>query len=340
VKVQQVAEELGARYVLEGSVRMAGSRVRITAQLIDAETGHHVWADKYDRELEDIFALQDEITQRIAAVIEPELQKSERKRNAIRQPMNLGAWECYQRGMSFLYEFTRDGTAQARAMFAQAIERDPSYSQAYSGLAYSHHRDLFLGFTASRDESLANFRQAARRAVALDEADSYAHWMLGMVYMWDGNFDLAVAQGERSVELNPSNSISYVQLGVALTYAGKPAEGIPHIEKCLQLNPNDPRAYIYFTHLADAYLNAEKYADAAEAARKAIRGRTDFIEARLIRASAFAHLGRIDEARAELDECRRIDRDFAEPSANWHRYRSQANVDHLFEGLRKAGLEA
>ena len=339
VKVQQVAEELSARYVLEGSVRRGGSRVRISAQLIDAETGHHLWTERYDRELEDIFELQDEIAQRIAAIIEPELEKVERNRTVARQPMNLDAWDCYQRGMSFLYEFTRDGNAKAREMFEQAIALDPSYSQAYTGLAYTHHRDLFLGFAASRDETLAAFRQAARRAVALDERDSYAHWMLGLVYMWDGNFDLAVSHGERSVELNPSNSVSHVQLGTALVYAGRASEGVSYMERGLQLNPHDPRNDIYYTHLADGYLNTDRYDDAIEAARMAIRQSADFIEARLVSASALGHLGRSAEAMAELDECRRIDPEFADPSADWRRYRSQKNVDQLFEGLRKAGWE-
>ena len=167
--------------MIEGSVRKSANRVRVTAQLIDAETGHHLWAERYDREIKDIFQLQDDITQHIAAIIEPELGKAERSRAVARPGVNLDAWDCFQRGTSFLYEFSADGNATAREMFEQAIELDPSYGQAYSALALTHQRDLFLGYSVSRDQSLSAYRQAARRAVALDEKDSFAHRMLGLL---------------------------------------------------------------------------------------------------------------------------------------------------------------
>jgi adenylate cyclase len=337
VNVQQVAQDLGVRYVLEGSVRQARKRVRISAQLIAAESDHHLWTEHYDRELEDIFELQDEIAQRIAAIIEPELGKAERNRTMLRQPMNFDAWECYQRATSFLYEFTAQGNVKAREMFERAIQLDLSYSQAYSGLALTHQRDLFLGYAESRDRSLAEFRQAARRAVALDETDSFAHRVIGLFYLWERNFDIAIAHGEKALKLNPSDGISHIQLGIALSYSGNPERGISSIERGLQLNPHDPRQFVYCTYLADACLIANRYDDSIEAARTAVRLRPDFLEPRLVRASALGHLGKFEDAEAELEECRRLNPDFAEPSASWRGYRGPQNLEHLFEGLRKAG---
>jgi adenylate cyclase len=337
--IRKVGEDLGARYILEGSVRNAGNRIRVTAQLINSETGHHVWAERYDRDIEDIFQLQDDITQHIAAIIEPELGKAERNRMSVRQPITLDAWDCLQRGMSFLYEFTADGNANAREMFEQAIKLDSSYSQAHSALALTYQRDLFMGYSASPDRSMSAFRQAARQAVALDEKDSFAHRMMGLLYGWERNFDLAIAHGEKAITLNPNDTIAHVQLGIALTYAGKPWEGIAHFEDALQLNPHDPRNFVYCTYLADAYLNASRFEDAVEAARTAIRQRTELIEPRLIRASALGHLGRVDEAKAELEQCQRLNAEFAEPSASWRGFRSSQNIDLIFDGLRKAGWE-
>ncbi len=250
VKVQEVAEELGARYVLEGSVRKGGDRVRVTAQLIDAETGHHVWAEKFDRELEDIFALQDEITQRIAATVEPELEKAEHRRIISKKQTNLDAWAYYQRGMSLLHEITAASNAQAREMFERAVELDSTYSQAFYGLAYSHHRDLLLEYARSRDDSVARCLAAAERAVALDAMDSLAHSMLGYAALWAGQHDRATVEGEKAVELNPRNPVAYALLGNALDFSGRSEEAVAVVEIGRRLNPNDPRDHIYMTVLA------------------------------------------------------------------------------------------
>ncbi len=341
VKVQQVAEELGVRYVIEGSVRKSGERVRVTAQLIDAKTGHHVWAERYDRELADIFELQDEITRRIAAIVAPELEKAERRRSVTKRTENLDAWECCRRGMAVLGEFTKPAIEQARGMFTRSIALDPNYSQAYTGLAYTHHRDIYLGNTEDRAESISKLCAAAERAVALDGADSLAHWTLGMANVWSGRLDHALAEQERAVALNPSDVTALSGLGGALILAGRADDAIPHIENALRLNPRDPRIHLFYAICARAHLDARHYDAAVDWARKSIQVKTPALDEQLILAAALGHLDRPAEARAVL-EAAGIGSDGSVAditfSPLWQQYREPDANDHMLDGLRKAGF--
>ncbi len=335
--VRQVASELGARYILEGSVRKGGNRVRITAQLIDASSGHHVWAEKFDRDLDDVFAVQDEITLRIAATVEPAVGKIERKRSVVKPAKSLDAWDYYQRGMSELNTYTKTGSAQARVLFDQAIALDGTYSQAYSGMAWSHVLDLLLEHTPEPEESMAKLLAAAQRAAALDDEDSVAHLMLSIAYMWPNEDELSIAAGERAIELNPSNALALVSLGNILDLVGRTDEGIEKIESGLRLNPRDANNHIYMAFLGRAYLNARRYEQAAERARKAIHRRSDYPNAHYILAVSLAHLGLEAQARDALDACNRIKPGFAERRSEWRPYRNPADNDHIHAGLKKIG---
>ncbi len=337
VKVQQVAEDLGARYVLEGSVRKGGNRVRITAQLIDARTGHHLWAKKFDRYLDDIFEVQDEITQLIAAIVGPELSRAEGKRSAAKKPKSLDAWDCYQRGMSLLYEHTKEGNNQARQMFAEAIKLEPTYSAPFVGLAYSHQLDILMEYAESRERSIDKLFETAQQAIALDDMDSMAHVMMCFACRWARKHDLAIAEATKAVELNPSNAVAHTHLGNVLDLAGHPNEGIANMKKGLQLNPQDPRMNLFLSLLARAYLNARRYEDATEWARKSIHHRPDDPRAPAVLAISLAHLGQREEARAALDACERVRPGFAERWAFLRQYRTSADNEHILEGLRKAG---
>ncbi len=334
--VRQVANELGARYVLEGSVRKGGNRVRITAQLIDAGTGHHLWAERLDWELEDIFELQDKVTQRIVATMAPELDRAEQKRSITKKPKDLDAWDSYQRGMALLSEFTKEGNARAREMFEHAIQLDPTYGQAFSGLAQSHNRDLMLEFWDSREDSAAKCLEAARRGVALDDTDSFAHLLMAIAHMWPGRMEFAIAEATRAVELNPSNAFAYGVLGTALDSVGRSEDGISALEKAFQLNPRDNQNHILINILARAHLTARRYEEAVEWARKAIHRRSDFPHGHYILAASLGHLGRRDEARAALDECERIQPGFIDKRARWEPYRNPADNQHILDGVRKA----
>ncbi len=335
VDVKRVAHELGLRYVLEGSVRKGGDRLRVTAQLIEATTGHHLWAEKFDRRLADVFALQEEITRHIVATLEPELQRAEQRRIALKKPENLNAWDFCLRGQAQLDDVSKEGNARARALFERAIALDPGYSQAYTGLANSHHRDILLECAEDRAASLASLFAAARRAVAVDDASSPAHEALSTAYIWSDEHDLAIAEAERAVELDPNSVVARRSLGNKLDLAGRSAEGIAHLERALQLSPQDPQSQVPMTFLARAYLNARRYEDAVSCARKAIGRRPDYPHAHYILAIALGHFGRHAEARLALDACERLHPGFAAKRARWKPYRNAADNAHLHEGLRR-----
>jgi len=273
--------------------------VRVTCQLINAETGHHVWAERYDGELEGIFTLQDEISQRIAAIIEPALERAEERRTLSKQPSNLAAWEYCMRGNAYVGEWTKEGQYKARDMFNRAIELDPQFSRAFSGLATTYARVLRFFGPEDRSNYQKRLLEAARKAVNLDNSDSQARLVLSLAYQMTGQPQLAIAEAQRAVELNPLDARANNVLGLALSLAAaRYNEGIPYLEKALKLNPIDPNQQMYIVQLALAHLCAGRFDKAVENAQEAIRHRHDFFEAHLVLASALGHLERQDEAQA------------------------------------------
>ena len=329
--LQATARALKARYLLEGSVRRAGERVRVSVQLIDASADQQLWAERFDRVLNDIFDVQDEVTARIAATLAPELERAEAERTTAKHPDSFNAWDYYQRGAHLLFEFTKAGNKEARRMFEKAIEAEAGYSKAYTGIAYSHHRDLFWNYAPDRREASEKFLAAAQKAVALDDTDSSAHLVLGYAYIWMGNYDLAVAEEERAVSLHPANAFARVALGEALDLSGHPDDAVPHIIKGLELNFEDPRVHTFIGALARAYLNGRQYEEAVRWGRKALERRPDYPQAQLYLASALGHLGRDREAADLLARCERSLPGFALA------YRNEADSDHFLAGLRRAG---
>jgi len=338
VNAKLIGRELGARYILEGSVRKTGNRVRITAQLIDASTGHHIWAERLDRDLEDVFQLQDELTLRIATTVEPQLRQVEHKRLISKTTNDLNAWDCYLRGMSHLHRMTKEGNVSARRMFERAVELDPTYGEAFAALAHSHLRDILLECTESREDSLAEAFAAARRAVALGKASAYAHSILSQAYLWRNEHRLAVAEAERAVELNPYDADLLGSLGNRLDLAGDGEAGIAKMEEAQRLYPQNPEIHMSMAFLARAYLNARQYERSVEVAQKAVDRQPDSPHAHYILAMGLGHLGRRDEARAALDACERLHPGFATKRADWQPYPEPAKNKHLRNGLRKAGL--
>jgi adenylate cyclase len=339
--IRKVGEELGVRYVIEGSVRKAANRIRVTSQLINAETGHHVWAERFDRELQDIFELQDEITGKIAAVIAPELVKAESERSVMKRPENLDAWDYCQRGKFLMNEISKPGVIAARELFEQAVALDPNFVDAWCGIAHTYFRELSAGFSEEPDEARIKLLEAARRAVELDDANAAAHYHLCYAYMYKRRLAEALAEGERAVELNPVDPISHNRLGQILILAGRPEEGLHYLETAVRLNARHPRIYIYRANLARAYLDAHQYEEAADQARQAVHRGGVFLDGHLILASALGHLGRADEAMAVLDDIEtsrglRIGDVVLSPF--WQLYKDTGPNEHLFDGLRKAGL--
>jgi adenylate cyclase len=299
-KVQQIAAELGASYVIEGSVRRAGNQVRITVQLIDAATGHHVWAERYDRRIDDIFEVQDEITERIACTVAPELERAERQHATAKTPNDFKAWDYCLRGMSALHEMTADGNRRAREMFELALVLDPSYSRNWTGLAYSHYRDVFLAFTEDREQSIAQCLEGARQALTRDDGDAVAHFVLSRGLQLAGKPDAALREARLAIELNPNDSGGHASLGALLITTGHADEGIVELDRALRLSPKDPRASIYLGLQAGGHLVAGRYDEAAAFARESLHRQPDEPASRILLAAGLALAGDIAQARDAL----------------------------------------
>ncbi|MBZ0215444.1 MAG: adenylate/guanylate cyclase domain-containing protein [Fimbriimonadaceae bacterium] len=338
VRIQTVARELGARYILEGSVRKAGTRLRITAQLIDAETGHHVWANKFDRQLEDIFDIQDEITNTIAATIVPELETFEKKRSSVKRTEDLSAWDFYLRGLETFYDETCAGTAVALGMFQAATRADPGYSDAWARLGWCYAKLVMHGCTDNPDPVIEQGFEAARRGVALDEASALAHMSIGTVHIWADETDLGLAEAKWALELNPNYAHAAMAYGNRLDLVGDTQEGIAQMERALMLNPRDPIRWRYKAYLSRAYLSLEDYERACEWGKKAAMLRPDLPEALFRYAICLAHLDRIDEARNLLDQCTAIDPAYVAGKANWRPYPDDARNRHILDGVRRHNL--
>nr|WP_281358266.1 adenylate/guanylate cyclase domain-containing protein [Hongsoonwoonella zoysiae] len=338
VRVQKIAQELGARYLLEGSVRKAGAQVRITAQLIDAKSGHHVWAEHYDRQLEDIFEVQDEITNRIAAVIMPELEHFEHRRSRAKPTHDLSAWDYYLKGLDAFYNETCEGTAEAIAMFEAATNLDPAYCDAWARLGWCHVRLIMFDCVEDRQASLARGLDAARKAVALDDSSALAHMSLGAVHIWTEETDLGLAEAQIALQLNPNFAHAAMAVGNRLDLVGRGAEGIQQMERGLALNPRDPVRWRYMAYLARAYISHGEPQIAADWARQAVFLRPDLPEAQFRYAICLAHLDRVEDARAALERCSALDPDFVARKANWRPYADDDRNRHLLSGLRRHGL--
>lgn len=332
VDVVQAAGELGVGYAVEGSVRRGGDRIRVTAQLIDGKTGHHVWAERVDREIGDIFELQDELSQRIAASIAPEVGRAEYRRSIASRQTDPDAWDYLLRGRAEFHKRTPGGHAKAREMFERAIELDPGYSEAYAGIAMCHCSDIVIQCTSDRAGSLAQALTAARQAVALEGASADAHHALSTVYMLSNQQDLALAEGRLAVELNPSDASILHALGNKSDLAGDP-EGIPRMVQAQRLNPKDAQLPTHLTFLSRAYVNVGEYAKAVECARLAIERRPDYAPAHFILAIALGHLGCLEEGLAALEECDHLHPGMVASRTNWQPYVNESSNVHLRESL-------
>jgi adenylate cyclase len=339
VDVKQVAQELGVRYVLEGSVRKAGNRVRVTAQLIDASTCNHIWAEHYDRELDDIFALQDEITESVVTSIEPELMKAEIQRTEQARPQNMDAWAYAIQAMSYLWRLSGQDSSEAQALLRKALDSDPEYAHAYSLLAWAYIFHAWMGWGDKPTELIPLARQMARTALELDEYDPWAHLALGMVYAYSRDNEQGVAEIERALELNPNFSVARGFLGVILGYGAKPSAAMSELNKAVRASPRDPFNALYPAFYAVAHFAADRLREAAECAREAVRLRPSHVGPYRMLAVSCSHLGELEEAGAALQQAKRlqpkISLAWAQEFSPWARPEELARY---VDGLRKAGL--
>ena len=336
---QQIARDLGVRYLVEGSVRRAGARVRITAQLTDAETGRVVWTDRYDREMADVFELQDEMSRTIADKVLPQMEQVERQRARAKRTEDLDAWDCYLRGIDGFNQNTAAGQEAAIAMFRAAVERDPAYTDAWARLGWSLARlYAFGGARDQRDAILAQARDAVRTALGLDPSSAVAHMAMGSVHVWSGETELALTEAETALELNPNFAHAALAVGNRLDLVGRTQEGVAQLERALALNPRDPNLWRYLAYLARAYVTLGQFDRAAGHARRALQLRPDLPEALFRCAVVVAHTGQDAEARELIDRCQALSSDYLATRSDWRPYPDDARNAHLLSAIRRLGL--
>ncbi len=337
--LRELSRDLGVRYVLEGSVRKVGARIRVTAQLIEGATGNHIWAERYDRELNDIFAVQDEITQAIVAAIGPEINQAERERAQRLAPENLAVWESYQRGLWHIYRFNREDNAEAQQLFKRAVAAAPNFAPAQSGLTHALYFSFMHGYAENRPATLVEAYDAGRQAVAADERDADAHFALGRILYLRHDLDTSIAEFEVAIAHNPNFAHAHIGLGTALLYAGLFDRAVESCDLAVRLSPNDPLLWLTLTVKGLALICSGQYEEAAEATRQATRHPNAAWTAPCILASALGHLGETARAEAALADVLRVKPDLdADHLRQILPFRDPAHLDNIVDGLRKAGL--
>ena len=335
-KVQDVSSALGARYVLEGAVQKTPSRLRITAQLVDASTGHHLWAERYDRQMGELFAIQDEIVQQIVTALAIKVSEAERQRVSRIATTSMGAYDYYLRGIGVRDDpnkFTPEGNDELRQLFEKAIEIDPKFSRAYAELAYSYVRMYQEGWTKNPEATLKRAEELARKALELND-DFDGHWNLAIVYWNQGEFDKSFLEYNAARKLNPNNPDLATDMAEALIYAGEPDRAITQIKEAMLHNPEIP--YWYWWNLGRAYYMAKRYQEAIDAIGRITDPPNDVL---LITAASKAQLGNLDAARAEMAQFSKNDPEWSIGKAAERYFRYDSDRQHWLDGLRKAGLK-
>jgi len=341
VKVQKVAEDLGVQYVLEGSVQKSGSRVRVTAQLIDAIKGHHLWADRYDRDLQDVFALQDEITLKILTALQVKLTHGQ-EAQMHESTDNLEAWRHFVRAIDFFERFTKEDNTKAQEFFKRAVELDSKYAAAWTMLGWTYWIDASYGFSESPKECFKQAVTIAQKALELDKANPDVHSLLGGIHLYQGQHEQAVSEGKKAIALRPNDACNLALLAQTLSYSGRSEEAIRLMERAMRLNPYYPEWYLGI--LGQSYRVAGRYEQAIATYNELLERRRKTggttIQSHLGLTLTYMKIGKEDEARDHVAELLRIDPTF---SLEWVRqatfFKDQALAEEDLAALRKAGLK-
>jgi adenylate cyclase len=338
VKVQQVSEELGVRYVLEGSVRKGGNKIRITAQLIDALNGHHLWAEQYDRNLDDIFAVQDEITIKIITAMQVKLTEGEQARAVAKGTNNLEAYlKCLQAN-ELINKSNPESNALAKQLAQEAIALDSEYAWAYYVLGRSHMMDVWVRASKSPKESIGKAIELVQKAIALDDTNADSYSLSGFLYSMTKQYDKAIAQAEKAVALNPNSALAHFIVGKTFFFAGRCEESIPEYKTAIRLNPIPPNNHLWSLGLSYAY--TEQYEEAIKWCEKAVRQEPNDLLARMMMTVVYSLSGRDEEARTEADEVLRIQPKFSlEKYEKKVTYKREVDKERFLGALRKAGLK-
>jgi TolB-like protein/cytochrome c-type biogenesis protein CcmH/NrfG len=335
--VKDVGVKLGVRYVVEGSVRKVGDRVRITAQLIDAIDDKHLWAERYDRDLEDIFAVQDEVTQAIVTAIEPQLASTERQRARRKPTENLDAWECYQRGLWYMFGYAN--TDQALHYFHRAIELDPEFGSAYAGIAYTCALQILLDVSKDKEGDLKRGLSAAEIALGIDQTDPFAHFALGRISIFTGDHEKAISAFKRAISLNPNYALAHFGLAHGLWHAGRPTEALAHHDEAIRLSPHDPILWAFLASKAIALIMVERYKEGISLSQEAQRNHDSTMFEYLGEVSGLGMLGKKNEAADALERLKK-----AQPNVSISFIEQAIPItnsdakDRFLQGLELAGL--
>ncbi len=337
VNVGEVGKSLGVRHVLEGSVRKAGGRVRITAQLIDATTGGHLWAERFDRELTDIFAVQDDVTAHIVSALALNLSRGDRRSIAAERTDNQEAYDCFLRGRELWWAFTPEANREAARLLRRAAELDPGFAPAFAFLAAALANDYSNGWSETPAQALEESEKAARLAVTLDERYPYALWSLAMTLSWERRNDEALGAAEKAIAFNPNFADGHSMFGVLLHFAGRSAEALQYFDRAMALDPYSPSLLLYFR--AQAAYQLGQYAEAASLLKRRILRSPETDTSRVLLAASLGQMGLIDAAREAWRGALSVNPAYSlEHRRNVLPYKNPADFDRIVEGLRKAGL--
>ncbi len=336
IKAEQVSRELGVRYLLEGSIRKAGNRVRINAQLIDATKGYHLWAERYDRNLEDIFALQDEVTQKIVTALEVKLTEGEQRQRGQPLTHNLEAYDYYLRGLELYDRSTQEATLLAQQLFARAVALDPQFATAHAQLGWTHFAQWTLGWSQD-SQTLDRALASAQQALGVNALLPIGHRLLGIVYLWKKQYDLAIVAVERALALDQNGSDNYCALGEILNFSGRPEETPNLVEKAVRLNPHYPTWYLWC--LGHAYYLLRRYDEAISTFKRALARNPDFVPAHGFLAIIYSEIGSREEAQVAGSAALRLSPKFSSHTLQQRLpYKDPAVLARVLDALRQSGL--
>ena len=339
VKVQQVSRELGVKYILEGSVRSADERVRITAQLIDGVTGQHLWAERYDRQMKDIFAIQDDITMNIMIALQVKLTEGEQARLLSKSTKNLEVYIKFLEANKYFFEFNKESFILARQKYEEAVDLEPDYAEAHGMLAASYFVPLWFGWEDSPHQALAKANEHTQRCLALDDTNAFAHAVLGALYLVQRQWDKAIAAGKRAVTLSPNSPNILALFAMTLKSVGRVDEALTMIEKAIRLNPMPPEWYLH--ELGTYYRLLGRYDEAIATLKKNLDHGRDYLTSMINLTATYSMAGKLDQARVQAREVLGIMPDFsAKQFMKGFPYKDQKIIDDFIENLCKAGLPA
>jgi adenylate cyclase len=338
VDIKKVSKELGVRYILEGSVRKAGDRIRVTAQLIDGTMGNHIWAEKYDGKLQDIFDLQDQITQQVVAAALTQIQTYVGEIPKRLERPNVVTWDRIARGWKLFYELTKESLVEAEEIFRRAVASSPTSCDAHHLLASTIIHRAQMGYIADIEAAISESYEYAKRAIVLDERNEYAHWGYGFIQLWRRKHELAVAELKRAIELNPNCSLAFGSLGTVLSYSGEPDESIKNNEIAIRLNPRDPSIFFRYSGLAMAHFVAGRYSEATQWARKCIHRKPIWRVGQAVLVAGLAQIDHRKEAKEAVSNYLENIPGDTISKLRFLPFKNHTDANRLEEGLRIAGL--